>query len=429
MSLYLGTNGNKLLHITEGTTELENIKVDYALTSTVFHSSLPYIQPLRFSCQVYNYVWSDKYGKYCHMYIKPSDEAINLLIEGYEFTIIAKTNNSGSEWVNSSTHIDISRYDSIISDTLSYSTNLWNSSAGFNGSSPGSTINPTQSNKWLWLFNKNRYGLSSGTYYMPYSVFNYGDRLQDAYILVYNIKNGSVTSQINSLPTTIKSIDLTPTSFTINNGAYNIDLSKFTSLKQISFYDGVNGFRSINGSSKTFLSNTVIPTTIGWNLYPNNISYNIDRITTTGTDTLFTYSNPISLLLSSTTLLAPSYISFGEGSAEYTLGTIEKNSFIYAKISGSLYLPTTGNVPFYIKSTIRTYNDNAWGIVLVGDAYSYKGGVNRQSLVFLWLGIFNGVIKLRVEHYRGYAATSGPLRFSISNLQLDLLKFYTRVIN
>lgn len=51
MSLYLGTdnNGNKTLHITSSITSLSELK-NSPIASTVFHSSLPYLEVQRFSC-------------------------------------------------------------------------------------------------------------------------------------------------------------------------------------------------------------------------------------------------------------------------------------------------------------------------------------------------------------------------------------------
>ena len=51
MSLYLGTDisGNKILHITSGSASLSELK-NSPISSTVFHSSLPYLEVQRFPC-------------------------------------------------------------------------------------------------------------------------------------------------------------------------------------------------------------------------------------------------------------------------------------------------------------------------------------------------------------------------------------------
>lgn len=430
MSLYIGKIGSRnVFHITNEETNLNEIKTLNPIESTIFHSDLPYIQPKKFLCN--SYTVEIRSGTTRH-YIRPVDDAINLILNGYEYIIVARTKNSNNLWVNVSTHVNISRFTQVVYDDLNYSSTIWGSNTSFIEGDKNTTDLPSGSNKYLLLYNRDIVDTrTSGLISMPYSIFSNSDVVYESYILILNIKNDNITSPIGLQSSNDDSIYLSKNTFTINNKGYFIDLSKFTYLKQINNYSTTDGFKSMNGSSKNYKFDVSTPAIQGWKFFPSSYdsSYVIQKKLTDGTSvSLFDTLSPLSTFMGTEILNVPDS-SFGITTVEYNIGTIPNNYFMYAHITGTLKMSTFQSVNFKIKGTIRSYADNEYGIIVIGDSYSYINGVNRHSILLVYLGVFNGVIKVKVRHEIGYAGTGGRNSFSLTNMKLKIYKFYTKTIN
>lgn len=403
------------------------MKSNTPINSTVFHSELPYLQPKKYTCQIHK-------DGYQH-YIKPSDEAINLISNGYEYIIVARSLNSNNEWFSVSAVVKAGVWDLSASGNYDkpYMSNMvWGATPPFHTGTSGTSSTPNSTNKWVLIQNNSSVGLSSGTFTLPITVFTNKDDVYEAYILILNIKNEILVNPIGSIPSLKNEIFLSPQTFSISNGERFLDLANFTHLKQVSAYSHSNGFKSVNGGVGYFAFDLDVLNVVGWRILPSNIdsSYTIEK----------KYNNNVYKKVFDSTVPLSMYkgvenigiqnISIGGGATyEANISSIENNGFFYGILTGYFWSSVGGGTrPFRVALPIKTYLDNAYSLIILDDSYSYVNGVSKHSVVFLWIGVFNGTIKIKVEHRKGNSGSGGYNSFSLSGLNLKILKFYTNKI-
>lgn len=103
MSIYMGTSnsGNKILHMTDTLVSSDDIKSDTALPSTIFHSSLPYLQ-LFASYDVpviRTLTFAGSSGSMYSFTAPIPNDAIDLALAGYKFIVVLSTTNTGGRRV------------------------------------------------------------------------------------------------------------------------------------------------------------------------------------------------------------------------------------------------------------------------------------------------------------------------------------------
>lgn len=438
MSLYLGTSttGKKILHITSSEDSINAMRNNTPINSTVFHSELPYLQPKKYPCQIHKQLYSTAVTPYMYQhYIKPSDEAINLISNGYEYIIVARSLNSNNEWFSVSTVVETGVWDLSASGSQDkpYMSNMvWGPIPPFSSLTSGTSSTPNSTNKWVLVYNKSTIGLSTGIFNLPNVVFNPYDDVYEAYILILNIKNEILANPIGSIPSLKNEVFLSPQAFSISNGERFLDLANFTHLKQVNVYSHSNGFKSVNGGVGYFAFELDVSNVVGWRVLPSTIdsSYTIEK----------KYNNNIYKKVFDSTVPLSIYkgvenigiqdISIGGGATyEANISSIENNGFFYGILTGYFWSSVGGGTrPFRVALPIKTYLDNAYSLIILDDSYSFVNGVNKHSVVFLWIGVFSGTIKIKVEHRKGYAGGGGYNSFSLSGLNLKILKFYTNKI-
>ena len=198
MSLYLGNsiNSNKILHITDSFVPENSIKVDYALPSTIFHSSLPYLQLVAsYTIPVTRSITFTTSGlaDYCFTGLF-SNEAIDLILAGYSYVIVLSSINSNNREVIVDT---ASRFyvRTGVSPSINFGTNApysWGPTVNSSSweSNPSST--PSYTNKYILLSDKLNY---DNPFLYPH---NYGQHSLDtvnnsiASVYFFNIKNNNL---------------------------------------------------------------------------------------------------------------------------------------------------------------------------------------------------------------------------------------------
>lgn len=250
MSFYLGkdNSGNSnynILHLTEGYTAIDTIKSSTPLSNTLFHSNLPYLQTKaieeydvytssRYNNQWYNYAWS----------VKLSNTVIDLINEGYQFTLLVKTKNSGGSWVSVGYAgifaVSAKPYytaDVTIPKYMSGPNNdpfTWSKS---------NTLSYTNCYLRIVRAFSNSTTIAEATGKVLNDVGFYDNRQDIVYgckVLVYDLKSTTTDVSINSI-----GVNISPSLFTIKTATSVLDMKSFYPIQSTSV-ETANSFRSIN---------------------------------------------------------------------------------------------------------------------------------------------------------------------------------------
>lgn len=442
MSLYIGkdNSNNNIMHINTSTVSLSILKSDTILPDTIFHSSLPYVQPIKFSC---SFTYRDISVNYPFtsrrlFYITPNSEAISYISLGYEFAVIVKTANSNGKYVKLTNHIE---YGGWSSNNTVDSTLKWGTNTSFTWSTPGITDLPTFTNNVLLMYNESSVLLKNDVVFnLPYNILNKSDVIYDAYILVLNIKNNSITPQLLASYTSDKFIKLDKSSFIINSNNTKIDMNKFTYLRRSLDNTGVNYFNAVNTSSKCFYVYTDISDSYGWKLEKYQASYAIyKKLSTAQYKSIFSKEIPLTTYTGVSTYSILNNTYFNSAVAqEVSVFTCNPNCFYHVTIS-SPSIKTYGhkgsletNKAFTVHGLSLSYDDSAYGIIYVSDHLSiYSGEMSpKDSFFFIWAGVINNTFKVKIECKLGAASYNSSYIHTrlIEKLDIKVLKFYTNSI-
>lgn len=443
MSLYIGKSntGKKIIHITDGTISKSSISVDNPLASTIFHSSLPYIQPLKFSC-TFSYRdinVSYPFGTRRLFYIKCPLDAINYVANGYEFFIAVLTNNSNSRYVKLTNHIE---YGGWSSNKNVDSTLKWGSGNTFDWNTPGITDLPTATNNTLMMINSSSVLLKGDVVFnLPYNILNSSDVIYDAFIVVLNVKNNSIYPQLVSTSTSEpNSIKIDKNSFVINSNNRSIDMSNFTYLRRTLNNTGSNYYYNINTGNKCFYMYTDLINSYGWKIIKEDESYAIyKKLDSSNYTKIFSKYIPMTTYMGTFSYSILNNISFNlNGIFETSVFSTDTNYFYHISITAPSIktyghngnLETTNS--FKINSINCSFDDNSYGIVYVAEHLSIYSGemYPRHSIFFIWAGVINGVFKIKLECKLGSASYNSSYIHTrlLSSLEIKVLKFYTTSI-
>lgn len=439
MSLYIGkdNSSNSILHITSNTHNITDLKSSVQ-DDTVFHSSLPYIQPLKFTCTFSSSTYTAQYpfGVRKRFYITPNIDAINLIMAGYEYMINVLTTNSNGKYVKLSNHVEIGGWSSNkdIDSSL-----MWGPTSSFNFKTIGITEIPTQLNKTLMMENQSSVSILNGTLKLPYNILNKSDTILGCYILILNVKNNVIVPQINAPTSSETSIYLDSSTFIINSGGYKVDMNKFTYLRRVkSELNTDNYFQSINTGNKPFYFYTDQDNAFGWKIFNDGYSYAVHKkLSPSSYKPMFSSSEPISIYkgIYTSSILKNTTVN---SQVEYNIFNTELNTFYIVDIScpsiktyghkGSLET----NFKFNVRNSIVSSDDNSYGIIYVSEHLSiYNGEMSpRDSIIFIWAGVINNVFKIKINFKLGGAAynSSHIHKRVIQSINISYTKYYTNSI-
>lgn len=368
------------------------IKVDSTLSSTVFHSSLPYLQTKfvsevpfytnsAFNGQWYNYVWCAKLP----------NEAIDLINAGYRYTMLVRTKNSNNKWVSVGYGGRFSKWGKPYSpsDDTRYSYGC----------------GPDSSNVWLsanTLSYTNCYvaitrGFPSGTTIdsmlgkvLAYA--GYYDNRQDVVygckVLVYDLKNSTDTISIQS-----KGIRISPNEFSINTLNGTIDMKNFYPLTSLAT-QSADTFGSIDLVGNKYIL-PYIPdasSVVGWVIESDGTSPKISKKLVGGV-LVQVSSNVDSKLSFSRTVRTNFNLTAQNSTAIMDITTIASNEVVFVEVNSTFYSAFAGNREL---NGVANFIENGTTHSLFGGVTGYgSNGVDLGSYFSLETYVKNYVLKLK----------------------------------
>ena len=405
MSLYLGNsiNSNKILHITDSFVPENSIKVDYALPSTIFHSSLPYLQLVAsYTIPVTRSITFTTSGlaDYCFTGLF-SNEAIDLILAGYSYVIVLSSINSNNREVIVDT---ASRFyvRTGVSPSINFGTNApysWGPTVNSSSweSNPSST--PSYTNKYILLSDKLNY---DNPFLYPH---NYGQHSLDtvnnsiASVYFFNIKNNS----LEILNSTNK-INIDHNTFIIGTPNVDINLANFKPMRYLDTPSSTS-FSTLN--SLLNIQPYILPnsTVNSWIIDGSGTSDGkIIKVLASGEqEEIISNRSKNLVLLSSTSATYTVTVNNGSSTASLntSIATDEAVSILaYGIFSSPITTKNTGGHASFLTP------NNILETVAYGRTEYIKNGVTYGDLYRLQFGVITGDLKVRITNQKISAATS-----------------------
>lgn len=405
MSIFIGTSnsGNKILHMTDTLVNPADIKSDVALPSTIFHSSLPYLQLLTsYSIPVTRSAVSSSGLDYTFTALFP-DAAIDLVLAGYRYVIVLSSTNSMGRnvIVDSSSRFNV-RVG--VSPTLNYGTTSaysWGPSAKAAAWEEHAYSVPSYTNRHILLSDKLNYDTK---FLYPHTYGPLGNVLDSvngniATVYFFNIKYNDL-----EVTNTTSSIFIDYNTFLIGTPSGNVDLATFKPMRYVS---------SPTATSFSTLSSTIniqpyIPPAsplLSWIVDGTNsnagsitkklIDGNIENI-------ISNTSKNIVLIDSFTTTYS---ISKNNGSAILSLGIpVSSDETVSVLASGTfsnnITTKTTGGHTNFLT------NNGILETVSYGRTTSIVNGTTYGDVYKLQFGVVGGELRVGIINTKQYATSS-----------------------
>lgn len=386
MSFYLGKDDstNYILHTTNKQ-ESEGAMKSGVLYSTTFHSSLPYLQILyEDTINLRKDTYSNQYGSWYRYSAMFSTESIDLILQGYLYSIIVNTANSGNQDC------------AIPGMSYSYVSPSFDERFPSYGWGPTATPyhwttkypSPSYINKYADV---TFYSLAGNT--VPNimdSEVNDGLNSTTGRVVFYNIKNGSLITQ----PSTNK-ILITPSQFTITTPTQTIDMSNFQPFRVSNSYG--TGAYKVNAAGNLYVRPITKSkfSTIKWEIVNENSSdCIINKYTSDGTKHQIIGNGARNLVLSSVstfpysvtatdnTVTSPGFVVLGSDE----IATVIVDGSFYNAVVGTTY--GNGVVPFVNNSNM----DFSVSRVITSRVNNGQYSCDRYTLN---VSVQNGVIHLK----------------------------------
>ena len=387
MSFYLGKDNstNYILHTTNKQ-ESEGAMKSGVLDSTTFHSSLPYLQVFyEDTVQLRKDRYSNQHGAWYRYSAGFSMESINLILQGYLYSIIVNTSNSGNQdCAIPSMSGSIARDGESPEYKYKYPYYRWGPTAS---SYTWPNVYPAPSSV-------NRY--ADITHYNGTTSSIVGATSNDILnstvgrVVFYNIKNNELITQ----PSTSK-VQITPNQFIITTPTQTIDMNNFEPFRVSS--SSSEGAFKVNASGDLYVQPIARSkfSTIKWEIDSRNPSNCIiNKYTSDGTkhqiigndlkNLVFSkiVSFPYSVTAKGNIATSPGFITIGNDE----IATVIVDGTFYNSVIGNTY--GNGMVPF-INRTNQNYK------VSTVDTVKVKNGSYQCDVYSLYVSVQNDVIYLK----------------------------------
>lgn len=416
MSIFIGndTGDVPIVHMTSSAVPEVGLKGG-VLSSTIFHSSLPYLQQLSYEVLPhYDFdTWSGQ-SWYASRSVKLSAPIIDFILAGYEFIVIVNTVNAGNVNIGlpAMSYFIKTGAPHVVQDTSSRSGNVYGPSSNpSTWETADFTDTPSYTNCYLSLYNPMSLedGIlltSSSTTYGPRDIVN------SVSVLVFDMDQSGVIKT----NTSTQYINISNSEFTIESGQYGaIDLNNFKALRKVSTPTS-SSYRLSGGTVNisTYSSNVTSP-----------VTWSIDS---------FDSSNPIISKKGSNNVIETviskslqNFVNYDSFDVNYTVGC-SKNTWGY--YSTGVSLPTnhlvciTNNGTFdngyYIGAP--TYGKVQFlgegGSIVISRGYTYRSSNGSEYFAdyYLYVYIENSVLKVRAyaKNPTGQSVDAGTFAGTLS---------------
>lgn len=407
MSIFIGTSnsGNKILHMTNALVNSTDIKSDVALPSTIFHSSLPYLQLLTsYNVTVTRSVTytSGGYADYSFTALFPNT-AIDLVLAGYKYVIVlSSTNSSGRTVIVDSAsrfNVRVGVSPSInFGTTSAYS---WGPTANAGTWEDNPYSVPSYTNNHILLSDKLNYDTR---FLYPHNYGTLGNALDSvngniATVYFFNIK-GNLLETISST----NSIFIDYNTFLIGTPSGNIDLATFKPMRYVT---------SPTPTSFSTLGSTIniqpyVPPAsplLSWIINGNisNAGSITKKLTDGSTENIISNTSQNLVLVGSITTTYS--ISKNNGAATLSLGiSVGSDEAISVVASGTfssaITTKTTGGHANFLT------NNGILETVSYGRTESIVKGVTYGDLYKLQFGVVGGDLKVGIVNQKLYTTSS-----------------------
>lgn len=407
MSIFIGTSnsGNKILHMTNTLVNSTDIKSDVALPSTIFHSSLPYLQLLTsYNVTVTRSVtYTDgRYSDYSFTALFPNS-AIDLVLAGYKYVIVLSSTNSG----NRNVIVDSASRFSVrvgVSPAINYGTSKaysWGPTVNAASWEENPYSVPSYTNKYILLSDILNYDTR---FLYPHNYGTLGNALDSvngdvATVYFFNIKDNAL-EVINST----SSILIDYNTFLIGTPSGNIDLSTFKPMRYISSPTATS-FSTLNSTINIQPYIPPVSPLLSWIIdgTSSNAGSIIKKLTDGSTENIISSTSKNLVLIDS---LAKTYnISINNGSATLSLGvSVSSDEAISVVASGTfssaITTKTTGGHANFLT------NNGVLETVSYGRTASIVNGVTYGDLYKLQFGVVGGDLKVGIINQKLYTTSS-----------------------
>lgn len=407
MSIFIGTSnsGNKILHMTNTLVNSTDIKSDVALPSTIFHSSLPYLQLLTsYNVTVTRSVTytGGGYSDYSFTALFPNS-AIDLVLAGYKYVIVLSSTNSG----NRNVIVDSASRFGVrvgVSPAINYGTSKaysWGPTVNAASWEENPYSAPSYTNKYILLSDKLNYDTR---FLYPHNYGTLGNALDSvngdvATVYFFNIKDNAL-EVINST----SSILIDYNTFLIGTPSGNIDLSTFKPMRYISSPTATS-FSTLNSTINIQPYIPPVSPLLSWIIdgTSSNAGSIIKKLTDGSTENIISSTSKNLVLIDS---LAKTYnISINNGSATLSLGvSVSSDEAISVVASGTfssaITAKTTGGHANFLT------NNGVLETVSYGRTESIVNGVTYGDLYKLQFGVVGGDLKVGIINQKLYTTSS-----------------------
>ncbi len=411
MSFFIGKDNNNkpIVHLTnqvEGKSSL----INGPISSTTFHSSLPYMQNIKtFTLPATRSVTSGTSSVDYNFTVEFSNEAIDLATQGYMFTVAVKTSNSSG--VNRIVDTASRFFKRVgVSPAFDYNTTStypWGHTVNAANweKSPSST--PSYTNRHCLLSSIYNY---EDLFLYPHSYGPLGNNNQDtiignvATVVFYNIRNGAL-----EILDTVDAITINSSTFTLGTPNGNISLEDFAPLK-VSSVETLNSFSPRQSSSYILPYQVPISPVIGWEIDSTDPSNSrIIKHMQNGSSEIIVDSSSNNLILTSIDVVSYDVIA-NNGTSTESLGI---------SVAGDEWVTVLANGTFVNGYTTKTTagmtnflsESGGYELSAFGRGHYHTNGVVYGDRYYLRFGVTSGDVKVQTTDVKDYTSGSYSGRF------------------
>lgn len=392
MSLFIGddNSGNPIVHMTSGTTTESSMKSGVN-TSTIFHSSLPYLQQLHYEVVPFTEVNTGGQYSYASRSVTLSNAIIDYINAGYAFIVVVNTANSGG--VNIALPV-------ASSFTKTGAPHVSKQTYSKRGYSYGSTPYPYQwssfpdvpsyTNKYMALENP-LVSIDSILLTTTSSTYGTKDVVYSAYVIVYDMNEDGVISLNNGT----NSISVSNNEFKISSTSYGeIDLVNFKPARVSSYANSLT-YRSSSSNTNVLAYVGTASNPVSWNM--NTVNSSAPIIAKTGANNVTEYvaSASVQNLVNYSTVSTTYSVTSSKNSYGYytTPVTIPEGHVVCIVNNGTFSNATYSGAITYGKTFF--IGNGGSSLLVKGYTYRSRNGVEYFADWYLYVYIENNTVKIK----------------------------------
>ena len=392
MSLFIGddNSGNPIVHMTSGTTTESSMKSGVN-TSTIFHSSLPYLQQLHYEVVPFTEVNTGGQYSYASRSVTLSNAIIDYINAGYAFIVVVNTANSGGVNIALPVASSFTKTGAPLVSKQTYSKS---------GYSYGSTPYPYQwssfpdvpsyTNKYMALENPLA-SIDSILLTTTSSTYGTKDVVYSAYVIVYDMNEDGVISLNNGT----NSISVSNNEFKISSTSYGeIDLANFKPARVSSAANSLT-YRSYSSNINVLAYVGTASAPVSWNM--NTVNSSAPIIAKTGANNVTEYvaSASVQNLVNYSTVSTTYSVTSSKNSYGYytTPVTIPEGHVVCVVNNGTFSNATYSGAITYGKAFF--IGNGGSSLLVNGYTYRSKNGVEYFADWYLYVYIESNTVKIK----------------------------------